>query len=571
MKNLNCLFLRNSTIEPIEDSIINWSKSFNINLKPFFSDYDNIVQSSLDQKFIEKKKINIIVVFLWLPNFSDVLANKLPGSHEKKINEEIIRYKEFVQIVSNNLKKFKVPVVWVSSILPNQSIYGLFDYKFKFGHENILAKINGDLKKIISNLTNFYFFDLSKFEKSIGTKNFYDERLWYSVKAPFSYSGFEEIAKGLSEVFFSINNKRSKCLVLDCDNVLWGGIVGENGVNKIKIRTSNGDSEYSDFQKEVLNLYKSGVILAICSKNNIKDVEEVFEKREDMLLKLSDFTIVKANWNNKADNLIQISKELNIGLDSLVFVDDSKFEINLVNKFLPEVKTIHLEKERSEQNRFKLASSNYFLTSTLTKEDRLRNKMYKEEFKRTELKKKIVSIDEYLKSLDLQAIVRTPKNKDLKRVEQMTQRTNQFNLTTKRYDSRGVQQLYSSKKNYIYILEAKDKFGPYGTCGLIILNIKNNDAIIDVFLMSCRVIGRGIENLFLLESLKQISKKEKSIKNFIGEFISTKKNDQVKVFYENNGFIKQSSKKNSKKYSMQVKDLKNIKKKNYITLKKKFS
>jgi len=377
----------------------------------------------------------------------------------------------------------------VSSTLPNQSIYGLFDYKFKFGYENILARINGDLKKIISNFTNFYFFDLSKFEKNIGTKNFYDERLWYSVKSPFSFDGFEEISKGLSEIFFSINNKRSKCLVLDCDNVLWGGIVGENGVNNIKISNSNGDSEYSDFQKEVLNLYKSGVILAICSKNNFEDVEEVFKKRDDMLLKLSDFTIIKANWNNKADNIIQISKELNIGLDSMVFVDDSEFEINLVNKFLPEVKTIHLEKERSEQNRFKLASSKYFLTSSLTNEDRLRNKMYKEEVKRIELKKKIFSIDEYLKSLDLQAIIRTPNDKDLKRVEQMTQRTNQFNLTTKRYDSQGIKQLYDNKKNYILILEAKDKFGPYGTCGLIILNIKNNNAIIDVFLMSCRVIA----------------------------------------------------------------------------------
>lgn len=571
MKNLNCLFLRNFTMEPIEDSIINWSKSFDINLKPFFSDYDNIIQSSLNKNFIKKKNINIIVVFLWLPNFSDILANKLPSANEKKINEEIKRHKDFVQIVSNNLKKLKIPIIWVSSILPNQSIYGLFDYKFKFGHENILAKINGDLKRIISNFTNFYFFDLSKFEKNIGTKNFYDERLWYSVKSPFSYNGFEEISKGLSEIFFTINNKRSKCLVLDCDNVLWGGIVGENGVNKIKIRNSNGDSEYSDFQKEILNLHKSGVILAICSKNNIEDVEEVFEKREDMLLKLSDFTIVKANWNNKADNIIQISKELNIGLDSIVFVDDSKFEINLVNKFLPEVKTIHLEKEKSEQNRYKLTSSKYFLTSNLTKEDKLRNKMYKEEVKRTELKKKIVSIDEYLKSLDLQAIVRTPKIKDLERVEQMTQRTNQFNLTTKRYDSQGVQQLLKNKKNYIYILEAKDKFGSYGTCGLVILNIKNDNALIDVFLMSCRVIGRGIENLFLFETLKQISKKEKSIKNFIGEFISTKKNDQVKNFYANNGFKEQSSKNNSKKYLIQVKDLKKIEKKNYIILKKKFS
>ena len=178
-----------------------------------------------------------------------------------------------------------------------------------------------------------------------------------------------------------------------------------------------------------------------CSKNNLKDVEDVFKKRKDMLLKLDYFTVVKANWNNKVDKIIEISKELNIGLDSMVFVDDSKFEINLIKKFIPEVKTIHLDINESEKNRQKLLDSKFFTTSNLTNEDKLRNKMYKAEIKRTKLKEKIVNINDYLKSLDLQIIVRNPNKDDLKRVEQMTQRTNQFNLTTKRLNEFDVQSL----------------------------------------------------------------------------------------------------------------------------------
>ena len=144
-------------------------------------------------------------------------------------------------------------------------------------------------------------------------------------------------------------------------------------------------------------MYNSGIILSICSKNNLKDVEDVFKKRKDMLLKLDYFTVVKANWNNKADNIIEISKELNIGLDSMVFVDDSKFEINLIKKFIPEVKTIHLDINESEKNRQKLLDSKFFTTSNLTNEDKLRNKMYKAEIKRTKLKEKIVNINDYFK------------------------------------------------------------------------------------------------------------------------------------------------------------------------------
>ena len=504
MKKINCLFLRNCTIEPLEDSLIEYLKKFNIDIKPFFSDYDNIVQASLDENFIKKKKIDVIVVLLWVPNFSDILANQLQSSTGKKVNEEIKRHKEFLKIVSNNLKKIKLPVIWASSILPNDSVYGFFDYKFKLSYKNIQNILNEDIKKIIMDKDNFYFFDLSKSENKIGTKNFYDERLWYSIKSPFSYEGFGEIAKNLGEIFNGIYSKRAKCLVLDCDNVLWGGIVGENGLANIKIRNPNGDSEYLDFQKEVLNLYNSGIILSICSKNNLKDVEEVFKKRKDMLLKLDYFTVVKANWNNKADNIIEISKELNIGLDSIVFVDDSKFEINLIKKFIPEVKTIHLDINESEKNRQKLLDSKYFTTSNLTNEDKLRNRMYKAEIKRTKLKEKIVNINDYLKSLDLQIIVRNPNKDDLKRVEQMTQRTNQFNLTTKRLNEFDVQSLNKSKNHFIYLLEARDKFGYYGICGLSVIRHQNNLASIEIFLMSCRVIGRGIENLFLSEILQKV-------------------------------------------------------------------
>ena len=412
--------------------------------------------------------------------FSDTLSNRITSSSQKKINNEINRLNDFIQIVSKNLSRLEIPVIWTSMNLSYESTYGLFDYKFENSHENILGKINTSLKKIISVYKNFYYYDLTKSERSIGSKFLFDQRFWYTAKSPFSHDGFNQISKDLSEMLFSIFNKRSKCLVLDCDNVLWGGIVGENGVNGIKI-SNNGDSEFTDFQKEVINLQKSGIILAICSKNNIQDVFEVFEKRKDMILKKNDFTVIKANWKNKADNILEISKELNIGLDSIVFVDDSKFEIGLIKKFLPEVKTIHLPIETSEQNKSVLINSCYFKTINLTKEDKQRSSMYKAELKRKNLKKKTISLDTYLKSLGLEIIVRNPKLKDLNRVEQMTQRTNQFNLTTKRLNLNDIQKLSKNKNDYIYILDAKDKFGDYGTCGLSIVNVQNKNAYLEVF------------------------------------------------------------------------------------------
>ena len=284
MKKLNCLFLRNITLEPIEEMLVSNAKKYDMNIKTIFSDYDNILQSSLDLDFLKNKKIDVINVFLWLPNFSDTLSNRITSSSQKKINNEINRLNDFIQIVSKNLSRLEIPVIWTSMNLSYESTYGLFDYKFENSHENILGKINTSLKKIISVYKNFYYYDLTKSERSIGSKFLFDQRFWYTAKSPFSHDGFNQISKDLSEMLFSIFNKRSKCLVLDCDNVLWGGIVGENGVNGIKI-SNNGDSEFTDFQKEVINLQKSGIILAICSKNNIQDVFEVFEKRKDMILK----------------------------------------------------------------------------------------------------------------------------------------------------------------------------------------------------------------------------------------------------------------------------------------------
>ena len=569
MKKLNCLFLRNITLEPIEEMLVSNAKKYDMNIKTIFSDYDNILQSSLDLDFLKNKKIDVINVFLWLPNFSDTLSNRITSSSQKKINNEINRLNDFIQIVSKNLSRLEIPVIWTSMNLSYESTYGLFDYKFENSHENILGKINTSLKKIISVYKNFYYYDLTKSERSIGSKFLFDQRFWYTAKSPFSHDGFNQISKDLSEMLFSIFNKRSKCLVLDCDNVLWGGIVGENGVNGIKI-SNNGDSEFTDFQKEVINLQKSGIILAICSKNNIQDVFEVFEKRKDMILKKNDFTVIKANWKNKADNILEISKELNIGLDSIVFVDDSKFEIGLIKKFLPEVKTIHLPIETSEQNKSVLINSCYFKTINLTKEDKQRSSMYKAELKRKNLKKKTISLDTYLKSLGLEIIVRNPKLKDLNRVEQMTQRTNQFNLTTKRLNLNDIQKLSKNKNDYIYILDAKDKFGDYGTCGLSIVNVQNKNAYLEVFLMSCRIIGRGIENTFLSEAMSSVMKNEKKLKSFIGKYIPTKKNAQVKDFYINNNFSKNTKKGKILEYVIDSKRILKLKKNSHIKVERKF-
>lgn len=565
LDKLSCCILRNISVENIELYLKYYLSLNNKNLTIDFGNYDNIYQDSLKNSLIHKKNYDFIIVFLWLPSFSDILSNKVKSTNLTTITKEIKRVNEYcVQTIKNIRQYSKAPILWTTyDNLDNYNSSSIRTHNLQTT-ENVIDKLNLNLKEITSKYEEVFLLDLKKSKSKSNNNSFYDKRYWYSFRSPFGTEGLKYLSYEISNFIRTVFLVKCKCLVLDCDNVLWGGILGETGYDKINLINDNGDSEFIDFQKEVLNLYNTGTILAINSKNNLEDVMEVFKKNKNMILKENHFASIKANWNDKASNLREIAKELNIGLNSLVFADDSDFEINLIKKEIPEVKTLHFPTEDSEYNKDKLIACSYFDKIKVTKEDKQKGKMYVDEKKRKALLEKITDIKSYLESLKMKMNIQVCKDENLDRVEQMIQKTNQFNLTTKRIERNEISKIIKDKKNFFtHILSLKDKFGDYGICGLSILSKKHKSVHFDVFLMSCRVIGRDVEKAFLIKIMNKINSKN-NIDIVYGRFIQTAKNSQVKDFYLNNGFNISKKDKNSTVFSFPIKNIKSLKIPKYL-------
>lgn len=557
--SLRCCILRNISIENIDIYLKYFSKIKKNNLDISYGNFDNIYQDTLANGIINKKEFDFIVVFLWLPTFSDILTNKIKSLSLSQINKEKKRLSEYCKATITNIRKYSnSPILWATyDSMENYDSHSIYSDNF-YSFEKVVEELNFNLKKIVSKFNDVFLLNLNKCRLKSNNEDFYNKRFWYSFKSPFGIEGLKYLSSEINKFINNIFAPQSKCIVLDCDNVLWGGILGEVGYNKINLSNDNGDSEFLDFQKEILNLYKTGTILAINSKNNLEDVLEVFKKNKRMILKENHFASIKANWNDKASNLREIAKDLNIGLNSLVFVDDSEFEINLIKKELPEVKTLHLPIDSSENNRSRLISSGHFEKMKITNEDRKKGKMYVDEKKRKKLLEKTTDIKTYLKSLKMKMKVESCRYDNLDRVDQMIQKTNQFNLTTKRIKKNEVFKMIKNKKNYsVNILSLKDKFGDYGICGLSIISIKKKCAYFDIFLMSCRVIGRDVEKAFLIKIMKDVYSKNK-VNLFYGIFVPTKKNSQVKNFYLNNGFKKVKNKKKTDLFNFDPKKINSL-------------
>ena len=389
--------------------------------------------------------------------------------------------------------------------------------------------------------------EIAEIARNMGREKFYSKRMWYLGSIPFSMSGEKAIAEEISKAWNALKGNRKKCLVLDLDNTLWGGVIGEDGLQGIELSTTKEGSRFRDFQKRIKDLKDQGVLLAIVSKNNEEDAMEAIREHPDMVLREDDFVIIKANWEPKPVNIQNIAKELNIGLDSLVFIDDNPIERESVKSALPEVNVPDFPKDTSTLESFAIEiSKRYFPVLKLTDEDLNKTNQYKVEQKRNEIKQKSISIEEYLESLEMKKTFSQIDESDVTRAAQLTQKTNQFNLTTRRYTESDIWNMLKSENHQVWIGELEDKFGSYGKVILAIVKLEENTAIIDTFLMSCRVMGRNIEKDFLSEIEKEMTLKGKT--QIIAEYIPTPKNSVVKDFWGENDYTELEYKPDSVTY-----------------------
>jgi FkbH-like protein len=367
----------------------------------------------------------------------------------------------------------------------------------------------------------------------------FDPKMYYLAKMEWSEAFLPVVSEELIRILGAVDGTAKKCLVLDLDNTLWGGVVGEDGPRGVKVGTGDPASEaFADFQHKILSLKDRGILLAICSKNNPEDVHELFSIRKEMPLSLDDFAAVRINWENKSKNIAELASELNIGLESMVFVDDNPAECELVRQMLPQVTTVHLPADPTRYPSL-LDELPLFEKVAILEADRKKTQQYSENRQRRELQASVGDLTAYLESLGTEITIRKPDAADLDRVHQLFTKTNQFNLTTIRYAMPDIATMTRGEEMDLYIVDARDKFGDLGTIGLYLLRHNGGTADVDSFILSCRAMGRGIESA-VMNHLKKRCFEGRAARWINARYIPTRKNQPVANFFEDQYFQVQS-------------------------------
>lgn len=454
----------------------------------------------------------------------------------KQKRDEIDRISsDLNQLMDILVKNTNAIILFSNFIVPADSPLGILDNKQEIGYKRFFTLLNDKLESVFVNSNQVFILDLNNVVSNFGKSKYMNFPMYYRGSLVFNDTCLSQVSYEIMAYIKALKSKNRKCIVLDLDNTLWGGIIGEDGVDGIKLNLTYPGNEFVDFQRTLLSLYNKGIILAVNSKNNETDALEVFRKHPYMQIKEKHLATYRINWEDKVKNLIDIANEINIGLDSIVFIDDNPVERERVKSSLPEVLVPDIPSSPSLYRNF-VEKLNDFNTLTLTKEDLTRGELYKARKKRKDLKQKIQSIEEFLQSLEITAEIKYGNEFSLSRITSLVNRTNQFNLTTKRYTEKEVKEIHEDTDQYLlYTLRVRDKFGDEGIVGVAIIKKESAESwTIDTFLMSCRVIGRKIETTFLYKIIKDAQKAEVKFLHTI--YIPSRKNSLVKDFYPDNGF-----------------------------------
>jgi len=396
------------------------------------------------------------------------------------------------------------------------------------------AALNERLVALARWTPNLVLIDLGAIFRRWGEAALVSPTFWYAGRIRYTRQMFRILAETVRQALDAYASRSRKVLVLDLDNTLWGGIVGELGPLDVALSEDGAGRCYRDFQRALKALTRTGVLLAICSKNNPGDVDEVFDRNQMMILHREDFAAVRVNWQPKPDNIADIASALDLGIDSFVFIDDNPVERALVASTLPEVAVPEFPK-RVEDLPTWFAHEivpRYFGKHVINEEDRNKTAQYRANEVRHDLASKL-DLDAFLAELGIECTLHVNSADHIARAAQMTQKTNQFNLTTRRYQIPDIKRLVESPDHAVILLDYKDRFGSEGTVGLAIVDLAAGR--IDTFLMSCRVIGRKVEDRIIAKAIELC--RERGHTRLLGEYIPTRKNGLVAGFYENQGFI----------------------------------
>jgi FkbH-like protein len=537
-KKTNILIITNVSFQIFNRTFIEKLILKEINARVQYIDYN----SFLNTKNISVSKYKFILFFPDTSDFSDISQDSDSLYFKKNNYEQIINYYD---LLINKVSRYDAKVFIGNLVNFERLDFGTYVKKLNNLRDDLINKLNQYLLKITLD-NNFYLFDIETITYKFGISRYRDPSKFFFGRVPFTIEYSEFFFSILGNLISIALGRVKKILILDLDNTLWGGNLGDDGPNKIILGNDTpAGRAFLDFQRTILNLQKRGVLIAICSKNDLKNVKNVFEINQNLILKFNHFVSVKANWNNKAQNIKEISNELNLGTESFVFFDDNPVERNLVRLHHPEVSIPELGEDPSFYSSL-LLDSYYFDLLNFSKEDLNRSKTYTQNLKREKLKNKFYNIEDYLKSLKMICNIEEFKSENFDRIVQLFQRTNQFNFTAIRYSFNEIKKITKDKNYVSFQFSLKDKFSNYGIISLMTCHVSKDTLIIDNWVMSCRVLNRTLENFIINKVVEYCFKKK--IRNIKSRFIKTNKNYLIKNLFDELGFKVIRINKNEKKY-----------------------
>jgi FkbH-like protein len=519
-----------STLDHFADILKLWLALGGFEADIYIAPFDMMVQTLLDANS-EFYSFKPDVVWLFT-TYRDVMLDMPPGSNLAAVQGRVgaaVREKAGLwKIIQERLRCI---IIQNNADIPAHDPFSNIAGGAVWGSRSALRLYNVELSAAV--IPGVVIYDLDHVSALYGKSRWVDSRYWYHSKHAAALDAVGSIAALGARLIAAAKGQAKKCLVLDLDNTLWGGVIGDDGLDGIVLGANADGEAFMAFQSWARALKERGIVLAISSKNDEANAKEPFEKHPDMRLSLSDIAVFRANWNNKAENISDIARILNIGLDSLVFVDDNPAERAIVRKFLPmvEVPELHIDPANYIQC---IAERGYFETIGFSDEDRERARYYSENAQRAELELSFADTAGYLQSLQMIGEVGTLDSFHLPRMAQLINKSNQFHLTTTRYSEANLTDFAARSDHVVRYFKLRDRFGDNGLIAVIILKVVGEDILIDTWAMSCRVLARSMEE-FITNEILAVAR-TKGCTRILGTYKPTAKNKLVSGLYQRLGF-----------------------------------
>ena len=533
LKSIKVALLGDTATQFLTQALRGTGYDLGLDLQIWEADFNQVERQVFDSTSeLYEYNPEIIIIF---QSSHKLLAkyNKLKPNQQSTLAESQM---SLIDSITASLgSKLSAKVVYYNYTEIDDSVFGNYANKIESSFLFQLRKLNYELMQFSVSHAGFYLCDISSIQNLHGKGYFFQTPVYINTEMVLSLDVVPEVASKTLDLIAAMNGRVNKCLILDLDNTLWGGVIGDDGIENIQIGSLGIGKAFTEFQYWIKKLQNRGIILAVCSKNTESVAKDPFINHPDMVLRLDDIAVFVANWDNKADNIRLIQSILNIGFDSMVFLDDNPFERNIVRENVPGIIVPELPEDPADYLEF-LYPLNLFETVSYSNEDSERTKQYQVEAQRSIMQKSFTNEDDFLKSLSMVSVVEAFTKFNTPRVAQLSQRSNQFNLRTVRYTEADIEMISTSGNFLTFAFTLEDKFGDNGLICVIILKKESESSLfIDTWFMSCRVLKRGMEN-FVLNTIVHSGLKH-GYTTLKGEYIPTAKNGMVEDHYTGLGFV----------------------------------